>query len=63
MTPQQPINLGANTDRATPRVALNDDYENNVVRNGPMREHRTVCFINCLYRIEAIKKVAKSRNI
>ena len=51
MTPQQPINLGANTDRATPRVALNDDYENNVVRNGPMREHRTFCFINCSYRI------------
>lgn len=27
-TPQQPINLGANTDKAK-RVALNDDYDNN----------------------------------
>ena len=34
MTPQQPISLGANTDKATQKNALNDDYENNVVRKG-----------------------------
>ena len=41
MTPQQPINLGANTDRAQ-KDALNDDYGNNMNYSGTLFVHRVL---------------------
>ncbi len=40
-TPQQPINLGANTDRAQ-KVALNDDYGNNMNYSRTLFVHRVL---------------------